>query len=174
MAIVMTTVPMQLSKASPGLVIKNPNETQNIFTATKQPEASAALNISTKEGISDLKHFLKDYDMSAISTDDLKKVGRYLYNSGAIDSVAFGMFISGRGEFDDKGNQANTHLPYNAIALFNQKLEDYTKFLEDYPVHATQDNLAWKQGMVSANHAIGALTYFANSPSSKLSVDIQA
>ncbi|MDQ0704151.1 hypothetical protein QF043_002943 [Pseudomonas sp. W3I7] len=174
MAIVWTTEPLQQSKATAAVVIKNPNEVKNAFTVTDAPEASAALQLDSAQEVNQLKDFLKDYDMTSISTDELKKVGRRLYNSGAIDEVAFGMFISGNGEFDEKGNQANTHVRYNAVALFNQRFEEYSRFLEEHPVHSNSDNLRWKQGMIAANHAVGALAYFANSASHKLALDEQA
>ncbi|WP_248732518.1 hypothetical protein [Pseudomonas sp. MWU13-2517] len=174
MAIVATTDSVQRSKATSAYLIKNPREIKNSFTPTDASKAADILKIGAEKEITELKSFLKDYNMTSISTNELKKVGRQLYSSGAIDVMAFGMFISGNGEFDAKGNQANTHVKFNVIALFNQKLEEYAKFLEDFPGHATPDNLTWKKAMIAANHAIGALTYFVNSTNNKLSVDEQA
>lgn len=171
MAIVWTSHPLQEPRATSAIVIKNPDEVKNAFTITEEPKASATLKLETSEAIKELKAFLKNYDMTAISTDELKKVGRRLYDSGAIDAQAFGMFIAGDQAFDEKGNQTNTNVKFNAIALFNQRLEDYTDFLARYPKLATQDNLSWRQGMVVANRAVSALTYFVNSSNSKISID---
>ena len=174
MAIVPTIELAQRSKATSPYLIKNPKEVKNAFSITDDAKAAEILKTSDNKKVAELKNFLKTYDMASISTRELKKVGRELYDSGAIDVMTFGMFISGNGEFDANGNQANTHVKFNAIALFNEKLEEYAKFLEEFPVHATQDNLRWKQAMVAANHAIGALMHFANSSNPKLSVDDQA
>ncbi len=174
MAIVSTTEPLQRSKATNAYVIKNPNEVKNAFTITDVSKASETLKLDTDDKLVGLKSFLKNYDMTSISTDDIRKVGRRLYDSGAIDVQAFGMFIAGDMANDEKGHPTNTHVKFNAIALFNQRLADYDAFLKDNPKLKTHDNLAWRQGMVAANQAVNALLYFVNSASSRLSVDEHA
>lgn len=85
------------------------------------------------------------------------------------------MFISGLGAFDANGQQAETDVKYKAIALFNEKLEDYLSFLESHP------NMKWSQGipeyvqgMFAANHAINARAFFVNSSRSDLSIEERA
>ena len=85
------------------------------------------------------------------------------------------MFISGLGAFDANGQQAETDVKYNAIALFNEKLEDYLSFVESHPnVKRSQGIPEYIQGMVAANHAINALTFFVNSSKNELSIEEHA
>lgn len=174
MAIVMTTEPMQLSKASPAFVIKNPNQIENAYTITSDSEAADTLSLTGDDQIGQLKEFLKSYDMTSISTDELRKVGSRLYNSGLIDVEAFGMFIGGNLANDETGRPTDTHVKFNAIALFNERLEGYDEFLSDNPRLANQGNLKWRQGMVAANQAINAMLYFANSSHNARSIDEKA
>ncbi|KTB67388.1 MULTISPECIES: hypothetical protein [Pseudomonas] len=174
MAIVWTTEPLQQSKATAAVVIKNPHEVKNAFTINTELKAAETLKLDSQKEISQLKDFLKNYDMASISTDELRKVGRRLYDSGIISGQAFGMFIGGDLANDEKGLPTNTHVKFNAIALFNERLESYDEFLKDNPKLATQDNLAWRQGMVAANQAISALTYFVNSSHNHLAIDERA
>lgn len=173
MAIVPTTDLIQRSKATSAYLIKNPGEVKNAFTPPDESKVADVLKTGTQKEISELKIFLKDYDMSSISTDELKKVGRRLYDSGVIDVEAFGMFIAGDLANDEKGRPTNTHVKFNAIALFNERLKDYDNFLIDNPKLATQDNLAWRRGMLIANQAVGALAYFANASHDNFSIDEQ-
>ncbi|NMZ51979.1 hypothetical protein [Pseudomonas poae] len=168
----MLTIPNTLSKQSDGFLIKNPTKTTNVYTFTEEAKAADELKLSQQDQIAELKAFLKDYDMTSISTDELKVVGRRLYESGVIDTNAFGIFISGDGGFDAQGRQANTHVKYNALALFDEQLEDYLSFVKSNPnVGRSQGVPEYIQGMLDANRAINALAYFVNSSRDDLSVD---
>lgn len=59
MAIAMTTVPMQLSKASPAFVIRKPNQIENAYTITSESEAADTLSLTGDDQIGQLKEFLK-------------------------------------------------------------------------------------------------------------------
>ncbi len=172
MAILLTAEQMRHTKASNPFQIRNPERVTNQFTITEGDKAAQTLKLGDKEEIIELKKFLKNYDMTSISTDELKAVGRRLYDSKMINERSFGMFISGNGASDIKGNQTDTHIRFNAIALFNEKLEDTIAYFNSDPSiirrEGATDHL---QGMINANHAINALSYFINSSRSNLSID---
>jgi len=157
------------------IVIKNPDKVTNAFTITDESKAVDELRMWRQDELADLKEFLKKYDMTSISTDELKKVGRRLFESNIIDEQAFFIFISGDGASDANGRQTNTHVKFNAIALFDEKLEDYLAFVKSNPdVGRSQGIPEYIQGMIDANRAINALAYFANSPKNDLSVEEHA
>ncbi len=164
------------SKASPGYVIKNPNKVITDFTVTNEAKAAKALNIESKEQIIDLKQFLKGYDMTRISTDERKIVGRKLFENDLITEEAFSVFLYGSMAFDKNGRQTDTHVKFNAIALFDERLEDHKGFLESYSDQAKREKgfLPWKEGMTIANQAINALAYFIKSSRYDLSIDEKA
>lgn len=171
----LTAEQMRHTKASNAFQIQHPERVENKHTIKEASVAADTLNIYKQEEIDELKVFLKDYDMTSISTDELKKVGRRLYESGMIDENAFGMFISGDGASDANGKQTDTHVKFNAIALFDEKLEDYLAFVKSDPnVGRSMGIPEYIKGMVDANHAINALTHFINSSKNNLSVDERA
>ena len=149
--------------------------TTNAFTVTDASEAAQALKLQDEERISALKDFLKGYDMTSISTDELKKVGRRLYDEGMISRRAFGLFIAGDGASDVNGYQTKTDVKFNAIALFNEKMQDEIDYRKSEPLRSYREGaMDYLQGMVNANQAINALAYFVNSSSSTLSVNEKA
>ncbi|MCF5724286.1 hypothetical protein [Pseudomonas syringae] len=164
------------SKASPGYIIQNPKKVITDFTVTEESKAAKALNIKNDEQIADLKKFLKGFDMTNISLNDLKKVGSKLYDNKLIDVEAFSVFLAGRRVFDHNGKQAEKDVKFNAIALFDQRLEEQTASLGSYSDTTKQEPgfVAWRQGMIVANQAINALAYFAYSSRQDLSIDEKA
>ncbi|MBC3197085.1 hypothetical protein [Pseudomonas poae] len=168
----MLTIPNTLSKQSDGFLIKNPTKTTNVYTFTEEAKAADELKLSQQDQVAELKAFLKDYDMTSISTDELKVVGRRLYESGIIDVSAFGVFTYGNGEFGADGHQANTDVKFNALALFDEQLEDYLGFVKSNPSVGRSPGIPeYIQGLFDANRAINALAYFVNSSRDDLSVD---
>lgn len=175
MAILLTAEQMRYTKASNPYQIKNPGQVTNQFTITEESKAAQTLKLNDSQEIMTLKKFLKNYDMTSISTDELKVVGRQLYNNNMISQRSFGMFISGDGASDANGNQTDTHVKFNAIALFNEKLEETTAYFQsDSSIPKRVGAIDHLQGMVDANHAINALAYFVNSNASSLSIDERA
>lgn len=175
MAILLTAEQMRHTKASNPFQIKNPGQVTNQFTITEASKAAETLKLSDSKEIVELKAFLKKYDMTSISTDELKVVGSLLYKNEMISRRAFGMFISGDGASDANGKQTDTHVKFNAIALFNEKLEDtIAHFNSDPAIPRREGATDYLQGMVDANHAINALAFFINSNSSHLSIDERA
>lgn len=169
MALVLNEAP--LTKANQAYVVKNPSQVTNAFTVNDEYMAAELLKIRNPEKIAELKEFVKDFDMTSISTQDLKKVGRALYKNDLIDVQTYRMFIEGNLAFDENGKQTATHVKFNAIALFNERLQDYNDFLRKFPENATKYNQEWRQGMISANHAVSALSYFSTSARSDLSIN---
>ncbi|MBV4455754.1 hypothetical protein [Pseudomonas azadiae] len=166
-----TTTPTALSKQTDARVIRNPTMVTNAFTLTEESKAAETLKLKQQEKIAELKTFLKDYDMTSISTYELKKVGRRLYEADLIDVNTFGMFISGDGASDENGHQTKQDVKFNAIALFNEKYEDQLAYFST-DRYSTQESVTYiLGGMKSANQAINALAYFANSAKNTLAVD---
>ena len=159
MALVLNEAP--LTKATQAYVVKNPNQVTNAFTVNDESVAAATLKLIDKEKIDDLKSFVKGFDMTSISSDDLKKVGRALYKNDIIDFESYGLFMSGNLTTDEKGYRINTDVKFNAIALFSERLEEYTTFLKDYPVHVNTFTRGVQKGMITANHALAALAHFS-------------
>ena len=174
MAIMLTAEQMRYTKATNTFVIKNPEQTTNTFTITEKKVATDTLQLNDNEKITKLKNYLKDYDMTSISSDELRKVGRTLFENDMIDIYAYRMFMGGNLHSDANGVPTETHVKFNAIALFNERLVEYSEFLEDNPADANEHTLRWRQGMVAANHTMGALVYFVNSSNSVLSIDEKA
>lgn len=174
MAIMLTAEQMRYTKATNAYVIKNPEQITNAFSITEESVAAGKLNIDETKKIADLKEFLKDFDMTAISSDDLRKVARRLFDNEMIDIHAFAIFAEGNLASGADGRPTDTDVKFNAIALFNERLEDYTEFLENNPADVKEDTLRWRRGMIDANHAIGALTYFVSSSRSDLKIHEQA
>lgn len=175
MAILLTAEQMRYTKASNPFQIQNPGQVKNQFTITDEAKATSTLKLSDKDDIAQLKTFLKSYDMTSISTDELKVVGRKLYDNGMISRRSFGMFIAGDGASDENGKQTNTDVKFNAIALFNEKLEDtLAHFDSDSTIAKREGAMDYLKGMIDANHAVNALTYFVNSNNNKLSIDERA
>ncbi|OIN46468.1 hypothetical protein BLL37_16525 [Pseudomonas azotoformans] len=167
-----TTSQVPNSMATPAHPIKNPGQVVNQFTITEEAEATETLKLVQQEDISELKNSLKDYDMTSISSDDLKKIGSQLYRKGLIDSRAFWLFMDGSRAVDAYGFPADTHVKFNAIALFNETLEGYVDLFKSNPYVARQEGASdFMKGLVTANHALAALSYFATSSNNKLSVD---
>ncbi|MFV3015554.1 hypothetical protein MOQ67_17545 [Pseudomonas sp. LY-1] len=73
MAVLLTAEQMRYTKASNTFQIKNPKQVINTFTITEESKASDTLKLRKQESIDDLKAFLKDYDMTSITTNELKK-----------------------------------------------------------------------------------------------------
>lgn len=175
MAITLNVSYPPLSKQTDAYSIKNPQQVTNAFTITEASEAADTLKLGDQEKISQLKEFLKDYDMTSISTAELKKVGRRLFDDGMISERAFGMFISGDGASDANGRQTNTHVKFNGIALFNEQLEDTVAYFKTDPRISKRDGaMDHLRSMVEANQAINALAYFVKSAHSNLSVNERA
>jgi hypothetical protein len=165
-----------ISKQDAGYIIKNPTKVITDYTVRDDAHAAKALKLKNNEQITELKKFLKNYDMTSITNMELKHVGRKLYENKLIDEQAFGVFIEGTRAVDKNGNQADLYVKFNAIALFDQRLEEQTASLPMYSEKTKQEPLfwPWRQGMIAANQAINALAYFAYSSRSDLSIDERA
>lgn len=175
MSTVLTAAEMRTTKQANAYQIKNPNLVTTHFTVTSQAKAEAALKLNGQGNIDDLKNFLKGYDMTNISTDELKKVGAKLYGSGLISDNVFASFLSGNMAFDAKGQQTDTDVKFNAVAMFSEMLEDNTAHRKSYPQYANQDSAVYaRQGLIGVNQAINALAYFVNSNNNTLAVHEKA
>ncbi|NUT75329.1 hypothetical protein HNO86_09770 [Pseudomonas sp. C1C7] len=160
------------SMRSDPYLIKNPLETTNSFTKTNVDDAVDALKLKSNSELSleDIKETLKKYDFTSISTKELAEVGSLLFKNSLIGGVVAHFFTSGRMAYDDAGLPAGTDVKFNAVALFNEMLDDRLthKRTEAEGFHELTRNLT------QANHILGALSYFVNSPQGDISVNIEA
>lgn len=174
MGMLVTNAAATLSKQTDARVIRNPTMVTNAFTVNEEAKAAETLKLKNAEKTADLKAFLKNYDMTSISTQELKIVGRKLYESDLIDGNTFSMFISGDGAFDENGHQTKQDVKFNAIALFNEKYEDQLAYFSTDRYSKPEEVTYILGGMKSANQVINALAYFVNSENNNLSVDERA
>ena len=165
------------SKQSSGYVVKNPHQVTNSFTIRDQDKAAATLKLSGKDQINQLKDFLKNYDMTSVSTNDLIKIGSMLYQNGLINEQVDAEFISGNTATDANGQQTDKDVKFNAIAMFNEMLADTKGVAAANPEFAMESQKGYQvalHSLIGANQAINALAYFSHSPHSNLSVNEQA
>ena len=166
----------QPSKRDPGYTIREPQKVVTDFTVKNDVQAAEALNLISNDQIADLKDFLKEYDMTYITNMELKEVGSKLFDAGLISDQAFSVFIQGTRAVDENGHQADLNVKFNAIALFDQRLEEQTAWLPTFSAKTKQEPLfvPWREGMIIANRAINALAYFANSSGKNFTIDKRA
>jgi len=157
-----------LSMRSEGFVIQNPSETINGFTKKTADDAVRALDLTNELSIEDLKHSLRRYDFSSVSSHELAMAGSLLYESGLIGDEVANFFTSGRMAYDEAGRPTGTDVKFNAIAMFNEMLVDR---LENSEGEARGFHEITRS-LIRANHVLGALSYFANSAQSELSVSV--
>lgn len=67
------------------------------------------------------ERIFKGFDMTAISSDDLRKVARRLFDNEMIDIHAFVIFAEGNLASGADGLPTETDVKFNAIALFNER-----------------------------------------------------
>ncbi|MFW0759393.1 hypothetical protein ACN1C3_32550 [Pseudomonas sp. H11T01] len=164
-----------MSKQADAYVIKNPKETQNAHTITNTDEAARILNVSGEASINELKNFLKGYDLTSISTNELAKIGSKLQESGLIDRGVAAQFVSGNMACDSNGQQTDKDVKFNAIAMFNQMLTENQDYARANPASAAQDSFKYvTQALLGANKVTNALSYFAHSSQNNLSVSERA
>lgn len=174
MSMIISNTATTLSKQTDAYTIKNPSKVTNEFTITDEFKAAEALRLKSQETINELKEFLKDYDMTSISSEDLRRVGGKLYYNNFIDRDAFYLFILGDGANDVHGKPTKTDVKFNAIALFNERLEDHIAYFKS-DRYSKPEHVAYiLGGMRGANQAINALAYLSNATISTLSIDEHA
>jgi len=159
-----------LSMKSDAYFIKNPLEVTNSYTKANADDAVDVLKLNDKLSLEELKDSLKGYDFTSVSTYELAMVGSLLRENGLIDNYVSIIFTSGSMATDENGHQAGADVKFNAIAMLNQMLEDRL-------AHGTTEGAGFHEftkGLIRANHVLGALSYFASSVQSDLSVSIQA
>lgn len=164
-----------MSKQSPAYTIKNPKETQNAHSVKSATDAACILHVSGADEINKLKDMIKELDFTSISTNELSKIGAKLYKMGLIDRGAVSFFIGGNRAFDADGQQTERDVKFNAIAQCNEMFNDTKQHGKDYPYVASQQGYQHAlKSLLSANQAINALFYFANSAQRDLSVHERA
>lgn len=164
-----------LSKQADAYVIKNPYETANVHTITDARDAAGVLKLRSDAIIDNLKNFIKGFDFTSISTNELARVGSELYASELIDNHVASHFISGNMAYDQYGRQTEKDVKFNAIALFNQKLGDNKDYASSWPMYAHQESFKEvTRALLGANQVINALSYFSRSTRNDLSISIQA
>lgn len=175
MSIIINITKNQTSKAADGYLIKNPIQVKTKFSVNSESEAATSLNIKDQTKTNEIKSFLKNYDMTNISTNELKKVGETLFNNHLINDNVYSSFIGGNMAFNDKGEQTDLDVRFNAVAMFNEILTDNDNFRSGSPQYAGQSSAMYaREGLVGVNQAINALAYFTSSSGENLSIHEKA
>lgn len=160
-----------LSMKAAAYVIKNPHETENAFTKGNITDAAGALKFDGRFSVDELRNALKGYDFTSVSTNELAKIGSMLYHNGLIGEHAVHYFIGGNMAFDEAGYQTEKDVKFNAVAMFKEMLEARQILGKSETAKGFHDIT---RGLLHANHAIGALAYFANSSQGDLSISVKA
>jgi hypothetical protein len=164
-----------LSMQADAYFIKNPKETKNAFTITSAQVAADVLSLSDKSSMGELKDLIRGYDFTSISTNELAQIGSKLCELNLIDDHVACMFISGNMATDKYGHQTEKDVKYNAIAMFNQMLDDNKAYARTWPIYGYQESfMVVTRALLRANQAINALSYFSHSSRDDLSVSIHA
>jgi hypothetical protein len=75
---------------------------------------------------------------------------------------------------DKKGYQTEKDVKFNAIAMFNQMMDDNRALVREWPLYAQQESFkVVTKALLGANQAINALFYFANSDRNDLSISVR-
>ena len=162
-------LPALSMKADPYFV-KNPLETTNSYTKTNVDDAVDTLKLGGKLSIDELRNSLKGYDFTSVSTYELSQAGSLLFENGLIGYDEAHFFTSGSMAIDDAGHQTGKDIKFNAIAMFNQMLDERL-------AHGRTEAAGFHQitrGLTRANHVLAALSYFAGSGQNDLSISIKA
>lgn len=164
-----------LSMQADAYFIKNPKETTNAYTVTTAQDAAEVLNLTSGSLISELKNLIRDCDFTSISTNELSRVGSRLLELDLIDGHVASIFTSGNMATDKSGHQTERDVKYNAIAMFNQMLDDNKANLRAWPLYAHQESFKLvTRALLGANQTINALFYFADSSRDDLAISIHA
>lgn len=163
-----------LSKQADGYFIKNPGQTTNAHAITNAQIAADVLKLTSDTLIGELKDLIKGSDFTSISTNELAGVASKLAALGLIDEYVHCYFISGNMAVDKNGQQTGKDVKYNAIAMFSEMLDDNRAYSREWPVYAQQESFkVVARALLGANQVINALSYFAYSTSSDLSISVQ-
>lgn len=164
-----------LSMQADAYFIKNPQETKNAFTITNAQVAGDVLKLTDKTLIDELKELIKGHDFTLISTSELAQIGSRLSELNLIDDHVADMFVSGNMTTDKYGHQTEKDVKYNAIAMFNQMLDDNKSYARTWPIYGYQESfMVVTRALLRANQAISALSYFSHSSRDDLSISIKA
>ena len=155
-------------------LIKTPNEVENAYTVKSEAQAQKVFKSATLGEIEEFKAFLKDLNMTSISTRQLTTIGSKLKAAGMINESVAAIFAAGNRDLDASGEQRNIDLKYNAVALFNQLASDPAELARTLPGQHARNAQPNIKAAVIANHVLNALAYFAHSPGQDLEVREQA
>ncbi len=138
----------------------------NKFTKSNADDAVETLGHTGALSMAELKESIKEYDFTSISTRELAMVSFLLHENGLINDSASLIFSTGNGAYDERGHQTGKDVKFNAIAMFNQMLEETL-------AAGTPGFKEYTKGLIQVNQVLGALSYFVNSAQSDLFVSIE-
>jgi hypothetical protein len=160
-----------LSMKADAYVVKNPLETTNSYTKKNADDAVDALKLLGESSLGELKDLLRGYNFTSVSTSELTKIGQSLYHDGLIDIHMYDFLSLGNMAFDELGHKAETDVRFNAIAMFNQLLEERQAIGRSESASSFHEITS---ALVRVNHVLGALSFFANTTQNHLAVNIEA
>ena len=160
-----------LSMKADAYVVKNPHETTNSYTKKNADDAVESLKLINESSLGSLKNLLRGYDFTSVSTNELTKIGQALYHDDLIDIHMYDFLSLGNMAFDERGHKAETDVKFNAIAMFNQLLEERQAIGRSESASSFHEITS---ALVRVNHALGALSFFANTTQNHLAVNVEA
>ncbi|PYY72000.1 hypothetical protein CRX42_03200 [Pseudomonas jessenii] len=160
-----------LSMKADAYVVKNPLETTNSYTKKNAEDAVVVLKLFDESSLGELKDSLRGYDFTSVSTNELTKIGQTLYHDGLIDIYMYDFLSLGNMAFDEFGHKAETDVKFNAIAMFNPRLEERQAIGRSESASMFHEIT---RALVRVNHVLGALSFFANTTQNHLAVNIEA
>ncbi|MGH8387280.1 MAG: hypothetical protein ACRESJ_17600 [Pseudomonas sp.] len=160
-----------MSMKADAYVIKNPLEITNQYTKKNAEDAVGTIGPIAESLFDDLKSSLRGYDFTSVSTKELTKIGAELYHNDLIDLYMYDFLSLGNMAFDERGHKAEVDVKFNAVAMFNQLLE------ERQEIGGSESASRFHEitnSLVRVNHLLGALSFFANTNQNGLEIDIEA
>ncbi|MGV8921174.1 MAG: hypothetical protein ACOH2R_25930 [Pseudomonas sp.] len=166
---------LTVTSTGSSFVIRHPDQKNALHPIKTSNDAKTIFKITSDVGLNRIKDFLKKVDLTAISTRSLAAIGKTLNDNNLISDAVLAQFKAGSMEYDNKGKQINLDKPFNALALFDQKMDDRTEYANATPKEARTSTFRRETaGIQEANHVISAMSWFAHSGSGSLSVSIHA
>lgn len=160
-----------LSMKTEAYVVKKPLETTNNYTKKNVDDAAQALDVTNKFSMGELKKLLQGYDFTSVSTNELTKVSYVLYKNDMIDIHMYDFLSLGNMAFDERGHKAETDVKFNAVAMFNQLLDERKVIGKTEPATSFHEIT---RALERVNHVLGALSFFARSDRDDLSISVKA
>jgi hypothetical protein len=166
-----------LSKASSSVENLKGRALADIDPVDSVKDAEKWLGKLNNTQLAEFKETVKGVDFTAITQQELGKIGLSLFQHGLIGENTLAQLVRGNEVFDESGQQVEKDVPFNALELYAQRLQaqqDYAGGEGKYD-HNAELGYGLAKEMVRQNaqatQVLYALSYFANSQAAEIGVD---